>query len=112
MSNEENLLKSVIDVIKEIPQQPQAQYDLEQQLRELRIAANKLGLYDASDFIRPKRELSKNELVEKWWNNLTFEQKTSNIIVYFGIEHLDQNITYTDIEKIYINIFKHDKSNY
>lgn len=44
---------TVLDVIKEIPQQGQVQYDLQRQLRELRIAANKLGLYDAADFIRP-----------------------------------------------------------
>lgn len=44
---------SVLDVIKNIPQQGQAQYDLERQLQELRVAANKLGLYDAADFIRP-----------------------------------------------------------
>ena len=36
-----------------IPQQGQVQYDLQRQLQELRIAANKLGLYDAADFIRP-----------------------------------------------------------
>ena len=44
---------SVLDVIKNIPQQGQVQYDLQRQLRELRVAANKLGLYDAADFIRP-----------------------------------------------------------
>lgn len=54
----ENVLKAddvnhVLDVIKEIPQQGQVQYDLQRQLQELRIAANKLGLYDAADFIRP-----------------------------------------------------------
>jgi hypothetical protein len=43
---------SVLDVIKTIPQQRQVQYDLQRQLRELRVAANKLGLYDAADFIR------------------------------------------------------------
>ena len=52
--NDANLvLATVLDVIKEIPQQGQVQYDLQRQLRELRIAANKLGLYDAADFIRP-----------------------------------------------------------
>ena len=44
--------KTVLDVIGEIPQQGQVQYDLNRQLRELRIAANKLGLYDAADFLR------------------------------------------------------------
>ena len=46
------VLATVIDVIKDIPQQEQVQYDLQRQLRELRIAANKLGLYDAADFLR------------------------------------------------------------
>lgn len=51
-SNDTNReLTTVLDVIKEIPQQGQVQYDLKQQLRELRIAANKLGLYDAADFL-------------------------------------------------------------
>lgn len=47
------VLATVLDVIKEIPQQGQVQYDLQRQLRELRTAANKLGLYDAADFLRP-----------------------------------------------------------
>jgi hypothetical protein len=47
------VLATVLDVIKEIPQQGQVQYDLQRQLRELRVAANKLGLYDAADFLRP-----------------------------------------------------------
>ena len=34
-----------------IPQQSQVQYDLNMQLKELKIAANKLGLYDAADFL-------------------------------------------------------------
>ena len=46
------VLATVIDVIKDIPQQGQVQYDLQRQLRELRIAANKLGLYDAADFLK------------------------------------------------------------
>ena len=49
------VLATLLDVIKEIPQQGQVQYDLQRQLRELRIAANKLGLYDAADFLRPHR---------------------------------------------------------
>jgi hypothetical protein len=44
--------KTVIDVIKDIPQQPQVQYDLKRQLEELRFAANKLGLYDAADYLK------------------------------------------------------------
>ena len=46
----------VMDVIKLIPQQSQVQYDLVRQLKELRIAANMLGLYDAADFLRPQNE--------------------------------------------------------
>ena len=48
--------ESVLDVINLIPQQPQVQYDLNRQLRELRVAANKLGLYDAADYLRPEGE--------------------------------------------------------
>ena len=50
------MAKTVLDAIKDIPQQQQVQYDLSRQLRELRIAANKLGLYDAADYLRPKGE--------------------------------------------------------
>ena len=50
------MAKTVLEAIKDIPQQPQVQYDLNRQLRELRIAANKLGLYDAADYLRPKGE--------------------------------------------------------
>ena len=45
---------TVIKTIKDIPQQPQVQYSLQQQLQELRFAANKLGLYDAADFLKNK----------------------------------------------------------
>ena len=41
-----------------IPQQPQVQYSLTAQLSELRFAANRLGLYDAADFIRDRLEQS------------------------------------------------------
>lgn len=41
----------ILETIKNTPQLPQAQYDLQQQLRELRVMANKLGLYDAADFL-------------------------------------------------------------
>lgn len=50
------MAKHVVDIIKDIPQQPQVQYDLRRQLDELRTAANKLGLYDAADYLRPKGE--------------------------------------------------------
>lgn len=46
----------VLEEVKKIPQQGQVQYDLTRQLAELRIAANKLGLYDAADFLKPKGE--------------------------------------------------------
>lgn len=42
----------LLEVIKNTEQLPQVQYDLVQQLRELRMMANKLGLYDAADFLR------------------------------------------------------------
>jgi hypothetical protein len=45
-------VNNVLEVIKKIPQQGQVQYDLNRQLHELRVAANKLGLYDAADFIK------------------------------------------------------------
>jgi len=34
-----------------IPKQPQAQYSTKEQLVILKVAANRLGLYDASDFL-------------------------------------------------------------
>ena len=44
-------LPIVLETIKNIPQLPQVQYSLTSQLMELRAAAVKLGLYDASDFL-------------------------------------------------------------
>ncbi len=44
---------TVIDLIGMTPQGSQVQYSLQRQLQELRIAATKLGLYDAADFIKP-----------------------------------------------------------
>jgi hypothetical protein len=38
--------------INSIPQQGQAQYSLNEQLVELINAANKLGLYDAADYLK------------------------------------------------------------
>jgi hypothetical protein len=43
---------SALDVAKQIPQVPQTQMALNEQLKILRIAANRLGLYDAAGFIR------------------------------------------------------------
>lgn len=45
---------TVVKAIQQMPQLPQVQYDLYQQLRELEQAANKLGLYDAADFLASK----------------------------------------------------------
>ena len=42
----------VLDTIAAIPRLPQAQYSLDQQLFELGIAADKLGLYDAATWLR------------------------------------------------------------
>ena len=44
-------------VIQNIEQQPQVQYSLAEQLAMLRLAANKLGLYDAADYLRPQEEI-------------------------------------------------------
>lgn len=43
---------STLDVIQQMKQLPQVQFDLKRQLEILRIAANKLGLYDAADFLK------------------------------------------------------------
>jgi hypothetical protein len=40
------------DIIRDIPQQPQTQESLSDQLLVLQAAANKLGLYDAAEFLR------------------------------------------------------------
>ena len=50
-NNSQTITGSVLDVIKAIPQQPQVQYDLTRQLRELYVVANKLGLYDGADYL-------------------------------------------------------------
>lgn len=41
-------------VKKNIPQQRQVQYDTETQLEELIFVANRLGLYDAADYLKEK----------------------------------------------------------
>jgi len=41
-----------IEAIKLIPQQPQTQVALDDQLRALQLAATRLGLYDAADYLR------------------------------------------------------------
>jgi hypothetical protein len=47
-----NVSGSALNAVKQIPQVPQTQMALNDQLKILRIAANKLGLYDAADFIK------------------------------------------------------------
>jgi hypothetical protein len=42
-----------------IPQQPQAQYSLDEQLEVLVVAANKLGLYDAADHLKDRIKIEK-----------------------------------------------------
>lgn len=51
VSHSKNL--KLLETIENTEQLPQVQYDLERQLRELRVMANKLGLYDAADFLIP-----------------------------------------------------------
>ena len=50
VSHSKNL--TLLEAIENTKQLPQVQYDLQRQLRELRVMANKLGLYDAADFIK------------------------------------------------------------
>ena len=47
---------SVENHISNLKQQPQSQRDLNFQIRMLRIAANKLGLYDAADWLRDQNK--------------------------------------------------------
>ena len=49
VSHSKNL--NLMQTIENTKQLPQVQYDLQRQLRELRVMANKLGLYDAADFL-------------------------------------------------------------
>jgi hypothetical protein len=51
VSHSKNL--TLLKTIENTKQLPQVQYDLQRQLIELRVMANKLGLYDAADFIKP-----------------------------------------------------------
>ena len=52
VSHSKNL--KLIQTIENTKQLPQVQYDLQRQLRELRVMAYKLGLYDASDLLKSK----------------------------------------------------------
>ena len=50
--NKQNMKNiKLLEVIENTKQLPQVQYSLERQLIELRVMANKLGLYDAADFL-------------------------------------------------------------
>lgn len=56
------MLKNIIDsVLPNIPQQPQTQSSTEDQLETLYAIANRLGLYDAADYlmkVRPEKKLN------------------------------------------------------
>jgi hypothetical protein len=47
-------MSTALNAIKNMEQINQAEYSLSQQLDELYVAANKLGLYDASDYLFSK----------------------------------------------------------
>ena len=50
--NKQNMKNiKLLEVIENTKQLPKVQYGLERQLIELRVMANKLGLYDAADFL-------------------------------------------------------------
>lgn len=49
---------ALLKVIAQIPQQSQRQFGTDEQLRLLKIAANRLGLYDAADRIARMEEPS------------------------------------------------------
>jgi hypothetical protein len=53
MVNKENKMNEQLKaVLQTIPQQPQRQDGLMDQLRDLQAFANKLGLYDAADMLK------------------------------------------------------------
>ena len=43
---------SVLEYVKSMPQLPQVQFSTTEQIEILRMAANKLGLYDAADYLK------------------------------------------------------------
>jgi hypothetical protein len=51
---------ALLKVIAAVPQQKQRQYGTDEQLRYLRMVANRLGLYDAADRIRDMEERSQH----------------------------------------------------
>ncbi len=50
--NENAMPKHLQDVLMSIAQQPQRQDGTTDQLRDLIVFANRLGLYDAADYLR------------------------------------------------------------
>jgi len=48
--------KKLAEIIANIPQQPQVQYSLAEQIHDLIVIANKVGLYDASDYLHRQLE--------------------------------------------------------
>lgn len=52
--HDHKLRREAAEPIKAIPQQPQVQLDLRMQLEVLHAAANRLGLYDAADYVRDR----------------------------------------------------------
>jgi hypothetical protein len=47
--------------VRNFPQQPQRQDSTDDQLRDLRVIANRLGMYDAADVIRTLLEKGKKK---------------------------------------------------
>lgn len=50
--NERSMPKHLQDVLEKIAQQPQRQDSTMDQLRDLLVFANRLGLYDAADYLK------------------------------------------------------------
>ena len=57
----ESIHKTVKLVLDTIPQQTQRQDSTDDQLKDLRIVANRLGMYDAADIIRTLLEKGKKQ---------------------------------------------------
>lgn len=54
-----NLTERLMPVIKTVPQQPQTQVSLNEQLVALTVIATRFGLYDAADYLRLAGSLNK-----------------------------------------------------
>jgi hypothetical protein len=57
----ESIHKTVKLVLDTIPQQTQRQDSTDDQLKDLRVVANRLGMYDAADIIRTLLEKGKKQ---------------------------------------------------